>query len=82
MEKTGNKTVDKQLTEALQAASKHHRENVLPFRTGEVNGARNPILAKYEQGTYHNDPSQILSDMIRPMRVRVLVVSCIRKWTR
>lgn len=63
MEDTGNKTVDKQLKEALQAASKQHREEVLPFRTGEINGARNPILRKYMNGTYQNDPSQILADL-------------------
>lgn len=63
MEKTGNKTVDKQLKEALQAASKQHREEVLPFRTGEVNGAKNPILRNYVNGVYTNDPSRILQDL-------------------
>lgn len=63
MEKTGNTVVDKQLTDALKAASKQHREEVMPFRTGEVNGAVNPILRNYANGVYTNDPSQILADL-------------------
>jgi hypothetical protein len=63
MESTGNATVDKQLKEALAAASKHHREEVLPFRTGEVSGAKNPILRNYVNGVYANDPSRILQDL-------------------
>ena len=63
MESTGNATLDKQLKEALAAASKQHREEVLPFRTGEINGAKNPILRNYVNGVYTNDPSRILQDL-------------------
>lgn len=66
MENTGNKTVDKQLTEALREASKIHREEVMPFRTGEVNGATSTILNRYNTGVYKNAPSQILTDMSVP----------------
>lgn len=55
----------KELREALQAASKQHREEVLPFRTGEVGDAKNPILRNYVTGRYDNDPSLILSDLNR-----------------
>lgn len=66
MQHTGNKTVDKQLGDALKKASVHHKTEVLPFRTGEVEGARNPILAKYANGNYANDPSLILADLLKP----------------